>query len=233
MNSLVKPFHSLTAVISLLVLSLAFGWLAGGCAAPSGSSAAPKPGSGIAEYRQVVREAHRSVAATVKSLEALAQPWTQTSTPHPALAGFDQTLHQLELTSVRSRARAEAIIARGQSYFDEWKENLSANTNQANARAETERYTRLFEHFGRVRERSGKVREEFRPFMAKLREFRARFGHPPKPAEGESSGKEIDGLITSGRRVLQSLESVSTSLDEAEAELHATLAAKGSKEGLR
>jgi hypothetical protein len=223
-----KQFHPLTVAISLLILLLAFGWLAGGCAAPSGSSAAPKPGSGIAEYRQVVREAHRSVAATVKSLEALAQPSAQSSAPHPALPGFDRALHQLELTSVRTRARAEAIIARGQSYFDEWKENLSANTNQANARAGTERHTRLYEHFGRVRERSGKVREEFRPFMAKLREFRARFGHP-KPAEGESSGREIDGLITSGRRVLQSLESVSTALDAAEAELHATFAAQTTK----
>jgi hypothetical protein len=229
MNSAMKNFRSLTTVVSLLVSSPAFVWLAGGCAAPSGSSAAPKPGSGIAEYRQLVREAHRSVAATVKSLEALSQPHAQASAPHPALAGFDQALHQLELTSVRTRARAEAIIARGQSYFDEWKENLSANTNQANARAETERYTRLFEHFGRVRERSGTVREEFGPFMAKLREFRARFGHPPKPAEGESPGKEIDGLITSGRRVLQSLEAISAALDEAEAELHATLAAQTTK----
>ncbi len=228
-----KSFHSIKGSVSLLLLPLAFGWLAGGCAAPPASSATPKPGSGIAEYRQVVREAHLSVTATVKSLEALAQPWTQTSTPHPALAGFDQALHKLELTSIRSRARAEAIIARGQSYFDEWKENLATNTNQANARAETERYTRLFEHFGRVRERSGEVRGEFRPFMAKLREFRARFGHPAKPAEGESSGKEMDGLITSGRRVLQTLESVSTALDEAETELHATLAGRASKEGLR
>lgn len=233
MNSVMKQFHSLTAVISLLVLLLAVGWLAGGCTAPSGSSATPKPGSGIAEYRQVVREAHRSVATTVKSLEALAQPYTQTALRHPALPGFDHALHELELTSVRTRARAEAIIARGQSYFDEWKENLSANTNQANACAETERYARLFEHFGRVRERSGEVREEFRPFMAKLREFRARFGHPLKPAEGESSGREIDGLVTGGRRVLQSLESVSTALGEAEAELNATLTAKGSKEGFR
>lgn len=229
MNSAMKTFHSLTVVVSLLVLSLAFVWLAGGCAAPSGSPTAPKPGSGIAEYRQVVREAHRSVAATVKSLEALAQPWTQTSTPHPALAGFDRALHQLELTSVRTRARAEAIIARGQAYFEEWKEHLAGVTNQTAAQTGMERYTRLFDHFEHVRDRSGEVREEFRPFMAKLREFRARLDHSPKTAEGESSGKEIDGLIASGRRVLQSLESVSTSLDEAEAELHATLAAQTTK----
>jgi hypothetical protein len=228
-----KQLHSLTVSISLLVLLLAFGWLAGGCAAPSGSPAAPKPGGGIAEYRQVTREAHRSVAATVKSLESLAQPYTQTAPRHPALPGFDHALHQLELTSVRTRARAEAIIARGQAYFDEWKGHLAGVTNQTSAQAGMDRYNRLFKHFGRVRDRSGEVREEFRPFMAKLREFRARLDHPPKPADGESSGTEIDGLIASGRRVLQTLESVSTALDDAEAELYATLAAKGSKGGHR
>ena len=221
------------SISSRLVLLLALTSFAAGCAAPSGDSSTPKPGSGIVEYRHMVREARRSVAATVKSMEALAQPNAQTSTPHPALAGFDQAHHQLELTSVRTRARAEAIIARGQAYFEEWKDHLAGVTNQTAAQTGMESYTRLFEHFGRVRERSGEVREEFRPFMAKLREFRARLDHPAKPADGESSWKEIDGLIASGRRVLQSLESVSTALDEAEAELRATLAAKGSKEGHR
>jgi hypothetical protein len=219
-----KQFHSLTAVISLVVLSLAFGWLTG-CAASSGGSSKPKPGSGIAEYRTVAREAHQAVAATVKSLEALAQPWT-TSTSHPALPGFDRAMGQLEFTSVKARARAEAIIARGQSYFDEWKEHIGGITNQAAARAETDRYARLFDHFGRVRQRSGEVREEFRPFMAKLREYRARFDKPPGSAGVELFGKELEELTASGRRVLHTLESVGVALDEAEAELHATLAPK-------
>lgn len=222
-----RTFHfSLKTVASLLALSLALGWVAGGCASSSGVSSAPKPGTGIAEYRTVAREAHRSVAATVKSLESLAQPYTQTALRHPALPGFDRAFHQLELTSVKARARAEAIIVRGQSYFDEWKENLSSITNQTAARAETERYNRLFEHFGRVRQRSGEVREEFRPFMTKLREFRASLDKPTGPTGGESFGKELDALTDGGRRVLQTLESVSVALDEAEAELHATLAAK-------
>jgi len=215
MNSAMKTFHSLTAVVSLL----AFGWLAGGCAAPSGESSAPKPGSGIVEYRAVAREAHRSVVAVVDSLAALPR-----SSAAPSLAKFDDTFHRLEVTSVKTRARAEAIIARGQSYFDEWKGNLAGITNQAAAHAETERYTRLHDHFVRVRQRSGEVREEFRPFMAKLREFRARLDRPPSPAAGESFGKELDGLTAAGRRVLQTLDSVSKALDEAEAELNATLA---------
>ena len=166
------------------------------------------------------------MAATLESLEALARPHTGNSKPHPGLARFDRALHDLELTSARTRARAEAILARGQAYFDEWKENLSATTNQSAARAETERYARLREHFDRVRERSGEVRTEFRPFMTKLREFRATLDKSPDPLASESSRSSIDALTVSGRRVLDTLKAVSKALDDAEIELRASLASK-------
>jgi small-conductance mechanosensitive channel len=207
-------------------LLLALGWLGGGCAASSGRSSAPKPGSGIAEYRQIAQEAHRSVEATVKSLEALAQPSPPTATTYPGLPDFDRAFSQLELTSVKARARAEAIITRGQAYFDEWKERLTAVTNQVTALVEKERYARLFAHFEGIRRQSGEVRAEFRPFMARLREFRARLDRFPNPASDTAPRYELDRLIVSGRRVLQTLESVATALDNAETELHTMVAAQ-------
>jgi small-conductance mechanosensitive channel len=201
-------------------LALGLGWFGAGCASSSNSSTAPKPGRGIAEYREVVGVARQAVAATVTSLEALAQPSPQPQ--HPALPGFDEAFYRLELTSVKARSRAEAIIARGQAYFDEWKANLSLATNSATTQAESERYARWHEHFERVRQRSGEVREEFRPFMAKLREFRARLDQPGAAAASDASRKELDGLIASGRRVLQTLDGVSTALNDAQAEVSAT-----------
>jgi|SRR6185369_5194114 small-conductance mechanosensitive channel len=207
------------AVASPLVLSLALGWLAGGCVSPSADSSAPKPGQGIAEYREVTREARGRVAAMVDAVEALAQSSGSSS----KLSGFDRALHQLEVTSVKTRARADAIIVRGQAYFDEWKENLAATTNQATARAATERYGRMLEQFERVRECSKEVREKFRPFMAKLREFRARLDQPAA-AGAELSRPELETLAASGRSVLTRLDAVSTALNEAQAALQATLA---------
>lgn len=225
--------RSLPAILWGLGSMAILAWLTGGCASPRVGSYAPKPGRGIAEYRALVREAHQAVAATVQALEALAQPNTRTS-PHPALPGFDRALHQLEVTSVKSRARAEAIIARGQAYFDEWKENLSGITNRALAQAETNRYARLLEHFARVRQRSGEVREEFRPFMNKLREYRARLDRPSTasiPATGSETVKQqLEAVTASGKRVLQTLEAVSTALDAAEAEVRAMQASAPGKE---
>jgi len=224
----------LPSLAAVVVSSLALAWLASGCASPSGDSSMPKPGRGIAEYRGVARDAHRAVADTVHSLEALARPHAQTSSPHPALRGFDRSFHQLELTSVKTRARAEAIIARGQAYFDEWRSHMAGVTNQATARAESQEYARLYEHFQRVQHRSGEVREEFRPFMAKLREFRARLDQPPQSAGGGSELSALNpqlstDLIAGGRRVLEKLEKVSSALDDAEAELQATHVAQTRK----
>jgi len=172
----------------------------------------PKPGRGIAEYREVTRQAHRAVADAVDSLEGLKTSAAQGS---PQFVRFDRSFNELELTSIKARARAEAIIARGQNYFDEWKEQLAGATNRPAAQTN---YNRLYDQFLNVRQRSGEVRDEFRPFMARLRQFRARLDRPPS---GESTASEIDALATNGKRVLKALDSVSAALNEAEAQLHA------------
>ena len=230
MNSIAAGSHQirlrfLSAVVTGLLFLPVLVWFAVGCASSSSRSSAPKPGSGIAEYRQVVRDAHRGVASVVDSLEGLLRSFTPPATV-AGLDRFDRALHQLELTSVRTRSRAEAIIARGQAYFDEWKENLSGITNSATAHDETARYGRLVGYFEGVRNRSGEVREEFRLFMARLREFRARLDKPAGAPATASVQQDLGELTASGQRVLQALESVSTALDEAEVELRATLAAK-------
>ncbi len=218
-----------------IVWSLVVAGLTSSCASPPDDPSAPKPGSGIAEYRVVTRDAHRAVADTVQALESLAQPDGTTSaatpvaSPHPALGRFDRTFHQLELTSFKTRARAEAIIARGQAYFDEWREHLAGMTNQATARAESQQYAHLLEHFQQVRQRSAEVRDEFRPFMATLRSFRAQLDQPPGSTGGGSAKNDLDALTAAGRRVLEKLETVSSALDEADAALQATTVAQTKK----
>jgi hypothetical protein len=135
------------------------------------------------------------------------------------VVGLDRAVSQLELDSVKARARAEAIIARGEAYFEEWKETLAERPKDAAAQADALRFERLYEHFARVRQRSGAVREEFRPFMAALREYRARLDPTAQAAHREPAKADLEDLTNRGRRVLQTLDAVLTALDEAEAEL--------------
>jgi len=135
--------------------------------------------------------------------------------PNRANAEFDRALNDLELTSVKARARAEALIARGQNYFDEWKEDLT-DTDQSSTQAD---YNRLYNHFALIRERAGEVRDEFRPFMASLRLFRARLNQPTAPGAANPTSSDQSALAASGLRVLENLDSLSAALNAAEAEL--------------
>ena len=187
-----------------------------GCAGSGDRDPRPVPGNGIAEYRQITEEAYRAVAATVGSLEGIA------GQPKRSMTEFDRALHDLEVSSVKARARAEAIIARGENYFDEWKEQLAGA-----APSERADYERLYHHFTLIRERSSEVRNEFRPFMASLRSFRAPLDQPAAPDVKEAlAPDEIKSVTASGRRVLAALESVSTALNTAEKELYAQLHSK-------
>jgi len=191
--------------------------LLAGCASHSNTPPIPTPGSGIVEFRDITQQAHRSVATMVDSLQTVARE------PARADADFDRAFNDLELTSMKARSRAEALIARGQNYFDEWKEHLAA-TNQRSTQGD---YDRLYNHFTGIRERAGEVREEFRPFMASLRQFRAQLDQPASAgATNRPSPDDIDALTASGRRVLKNLDSLSVALDAAEGELRVQQALK-------
>ena len=200
---------------TVFIRSFACLLLAGCASSNSDAPSTPKPGSGIVEFREITRQAHRSVAAVVDSLQSVARE------PGRADADFDRAFNDLELTSMKARARAEALIARGQHYFEEWKEHLTV-TNQPSAQAD---YDRLYNHFTIVRHRAGEVREEFRPFMASLRQFRARLDKPAAAGTSQPSS-DIDALAASGRRVLKNLDSLSVALDAAEAEVRVQHASK-------
>ena len=217
----ITRLHSVFTRAAWLALALA-----GGCTTSSDTSTVPKPGRGIADYRQVVREAHRAVSATVQSLDGLVLPPTMTPVPPTALSQFDKSFSRLEVTSVKARARAEAIIARGEAYFEEGKSNLGAATNQAGAKVETERQAKLLAHFNRIRDSSAGVREEFRPFMSALREFRATLDPNLAAISAPPAQGRLAGLTAHGRRVLEKLDTVSAALNDAEAEVQAAPATK-------
>ncbi len=71
-----------------------------------------KPGSGVAEYRQIVVFSLHSIDMTLASLERL------TIEPNrKSFDAFNERVHQREVDSVGVRARAQAMEARGDAYF--------------------------------------------------------------------------------------------------------------------
>lgn len=209
-------------------LALAIVLLNPGCRSTPPEAAAPPaahhpPGHGIAEYRETARMARGAVKDTLHSLEALGRPHPHGQHGHPALEEFDDALLRLELTSVKARARAEAILARGRDYFEEWHQHLNHLTNGAAARAGERQYGRLHDHFVRVEEASAGVKAVFRPYLDQLRELRARFDRRPDLDPGATHRHEVQEALASGHRVLQALDQVDTALHHAGAELRTLL----------
>jgi hypothetical protein len=181
------------------------------------------PGHGIAEYRETAHLARAAVEDTVHSLQALSHPHARGHQGHPALDDFDDALLHLELTSVKARARAEAILARGRDYFEEWQQHLNGLTNAAAARTGEKRYGRMHDHFVRVEEASAGVKAVFRPYLDQLRELRARFDRRPDLDPALTHPQDLQDALASGHRVLHALDQVDTALHHAGTELRSLL----------
>jgi hypothetical protein len=213
--------------IGTVIVALALALVNPACQSPPATSAPPASphptGQGIREYRDTARLARTAVEDTIHSLKNLSHPHARGHGDHPALEDFDASLLRLEITSLKTRARAEAILARGRDYFEEWHQHLNGLTNAAAAHAGEKRYGRMHDHFVRIEEASAGVKTAFRPYLDQLRELRARFDRRPGLAPGATHPQELQEAIQSGRRVLQALDAVEAALHGAHGELRAVL----------
>ena len=201
---------------SILLLLAAF-WLSA-CANRHGTADAPRPSRGIAEMRRLALGAREAVAKTTVSLDALAQ--ASDKKVHPALPQFDKALQHLEVVSVSTRARAEAIRARGAAYFEEWKETLPKADTPA-GQAITNQLSRLERQIESLRATLDGARETFKPFMPALRNLRETLDAEPNPQANNASRKAVTDAATMGRRLMQALDEVVKSLELTAAELQA------------
>src|SRR5580765_5200908 len=81
-----------------------------GCATHPDATSAPRPGSGVYEYRQLTSE---SVTGVLKALGWLEQVSAQAGRcPSKIVSGFAKQVEQLQVESIRVRARGQAIRAR-------------------------------------------------------------------------------------------------------------------------
>ena len=185
----------------VLFAGVALGWLAG-CATPDLTASMPRPGSGVQEYRQLTGE---SVTAVLTALQWLEQISAQPGRCPPRLvSGFAKQVERLEVNSIRVRARAQAIRARGDAYFEAW----TGGSNQLNAvppRPAPEHLARLRENFTRIKQTSQGAGETFRPFFNGLRNLRSELEADPGVIETEKARALIRSTRERGLQVLQKL----------------------------
>jgi hypothetical protein len=186
-------------------------WLAAGCASHDRSQETNRPGSGIAEYRQLASAAQKSVDL---ALNALAMVSAQSDRcPPEVLSNFVSEVRQLQVESVQVRARSQAMQARGDAYFNDWHSNL-ARVEDPEIRALAEKHhAQLAQSFGRIKELSQEGHENFRPFIGALRQLRNSLEKDPASLSTAATQSSLKAAKENGQRVGHFLEGITRELD--------------------
>ena len=173
-----------------------------GCATREHTASTPRPGSGVQEYRQLTGE---SVTAVLTALQWLEQISAQPRRCPPRLvSGFAKQVERLEVNSIRVRARAQAIRARGDAYFEAW----TGGNDQLSAvppRPAPEHLAQLRENFTRIKQTSQEAGETFRPFFNGLRNLRSELEADPGVFETEKARELIRSTRERGLQLLRKL----------------------------
>lgn len=183
--------------------------LVSGCATENSIRTRPPSGRGLEEYRHLTVN---STTAILDSLKWLEQLNSQTGRcPPKVVTAFAEHVEQLQIGSIKVRARAQAIQARGEVYFQAWSSG-GVEPAEAPLPPPADQMSKVRESFTRVKLASQQVGESFRPFFAGLRQLRAELESDPAIIDSEQGKKLIRKSRESGWQVLQKLGALSDEL---------------------
>ena len=164
----------------------------------------------LAEYRQIASEAQKLVQATLASLDRTV---AQTPCPPRVFKGFNKDVQRLEVDSFKIRARAQAIRARGDAYFQQWHEQLRSVKDPVARQLAEQSHDPLQERFAQISIDSQQTREAFQPFMAGLRRLRNGLENAPGIAGTDSMKELIRKTRDNGQKVQAGLAAMLGELD--------------------
>jgi hypothetical protein len=182
-----------------------------GCASKESAPAAVRPGGGIAEYRQIATEATKSIQAALLSLNTVAAQSNRCS-PEVLLA-FSSQVQRLQVESIQVRARSQAMLARGDAYFEHWQDNI-ARVGDPKVRALAESRRPLIQPgFQQVKSLSQQGHEAFKPFLAGLRKLRNELEKAPDTLDSSAARETIQLAREKGGQVEGCLAGIQQELD--------------------
>jgi DNA repair ATPase RecN len=195
----------ITNLICALLLPIVLG---AGCATRNETSS-PKPGSGIAEYAQLAKQALKDVNQSLAALDRFAG---STGT-NEALARFSQSLQQLQVNSQTVRAHAQAMEARGDAYFEHWEANLARVKDARFRQLAEEHHQDLQQSFQKIKGLSQDARAAFKSYIAGLRGIRVAVEKDPSSFNAQSTTELIKATREHGQHVEKQLQSILAELD--------------------
>jgi hypothetical protein len=202
-NLSMRHFALLLAAVILPVLA--------GCTTQDRTGKAPPPRNGITEYRELADESMKLIEGTIRALDRVS---AQTKVcPPKVFAAFAEEVEKLQAESVTVRARSQAIQARGDAYFENWRENL-ARVHDPRVRDLAERHRpELQQRFTNVKTRSQQAGNTFRAFLAGLRRLQSTLESDAAAVAGDPTRELLRTVKENGRQVQQSLTAIREELE--------------------
>jgi hypothetical protein len=199
-----KRGTSSLALLGALVLCLV------GCAAQKPTNKLPRPGTGLAEYTQLVNGSQQGVKASMRALDAVD---AQTPRCSPAVvSAFSTVVDRLAVESIKVRARSQVIQARGDAYFENWQANMDSMSDpKVRMQAELHR-SELQQSFARIKSISQDIRSAFQGYLAGLRSLRSELENEGGVLAKDSIKQLIATTRQSGLRVEDGLDAIAKEL---------------------
>jgi len=132
--------------------------------------------------------------------------------PPKLVEGFSEEVDRLHSESLRMRARARAIVARGDAYFDAWATNNIA-PESPQARKAAEYLPQLRDSFGKIKLAGQQTGGAFTNFFSGLRKLRVQLEQNPSATETIETHGLIGTTRDSGAQVVQRLGVLRNELD--------------------
>ncbi len=182
-----------------------------GCATTGTSSKEPTLRDDFIEFRQIVVRAMDRIDFTMRALDDLSVQADRD--PKAAYRAFCKAVHELEVGSMRVRARMQAMRARGDAYFERWENYLANVDNEQVRKLAKEHRPELRQSFERGQQATQQVRETFRPFLSDLQKLRAVLEADPSLSHIASEKDLLLAAAEKGRQVQQGLDRILAELN--------------------
>ncbi len=187
------------------------------CATKQSQPPASRPGGGLAEYREIVIFAMKAMRNSQDALEQL--------TVHPDRKSFDafsESVNQIAVDSIQVRARSKAMEARGDAYFEQWRERLARMNDGPSRQLAEEHRAELKESCDHIFQTARETRPTFNSFLSGLREIRAKLETNPDYHSIDSARTLIASTQKSGHQVNEGLSEMLAELNSLSARLAAS-----------
>ncbi len=205
---MLKRMASLFAAGALLTGAAA--WLLIGCATHQGVTKTEAQDD-IAEFQQLASEANTAFHQAVQALNEVCG--CRNICPADVVAAYQREMQDLEVASIKIRAHADAVLSRGDAYFEHWHEHMAGMKNvQARQLAEARRAAML-ETFQQIKASSAQVREAFRPLLADLRKLRIALENDPKCVAADPTRSLMANTQARATQFQQHLDATQKHLD--------------------